>query len=67
MITGTPYFQSRLDAIRYYKPYGYDDIDQAVQDKIDAKEIFICQRPPHKENEIVTFNIHEGRYFIETK
>ena len=65
MIHGTPYFESRLDALEYYKPYGYENLREAVADKLASGEIHIG-KPKAKPGERVFLNVQEGRYFIET-
>jgi len=65
--SGTPYFTTKYMAIKYYKPYGFDDINQAIKDKINAKEIFIKQQPPCKKGQRVFLNAKEGRFYIKSK
>lgn len=38
---GTSYFVSKDAAIRYYRPYGYDDVRETVERKLRDGEIHI--------------------------
>jgi len=60
---GTPYFLSIRNARRYYSGYGYDDVDAAVNHKIEHGKIFIGT-PPLKPGQTAHLNTGEGRYFI---
>lgn len=64
---GTPYFQSLQAARAYYKPYGYDDINEAVKMKLDNGEIHIGKPPKKKDTDRIYLNPEERRYFIETE
>lgn len=64
MIYGTSHFESYSAALKYYKPYGYDNL--AINRKISEGEIHIG-KPQSKPGEKVLLNHSEGRYFIEEK
>jgi len=51
MITGTHYFLSFLSAVRYYKPYGFDEAD--IQGKLNAGEIKIGNPPIRQGQKLV--------------
>lgn len=61
---GTSHFVSKQAAVRYYRPYGYDEPTKAVERKIAEGEISIGAPVP-KVGESVYLNAEEGRYFIE--
>jgi hypothetical protein len=61
-IIGTPYFVSKLSAIRYYREYRYDNTEQTVERKLAEGEIYIG-RPEIKANEELF--VREGRYHIQ--
>ena len=68
MITqyGTSHFEDWMAAVRYYKPYENNNLQQsykAVERKI--KEGVIHIGPPEvKPGESISLNEEEGRYFI---
>ena len=62
-ITGTPNFKDLKSAIKYYSDYE-DDPEEAVNRKLESKEIFIG-KPELKENEKLLLDTEEGRYKIE--
>lgn len=64
---GTPYFQSLQAARAYYKPYHYEDNNEAVKRKLDEGEIHIGKPPKKKDTDRIFLNTEEGRYFIETE
>jgi hypothetical protein len=61
---GTSHFESRVAAIRYYRPYGYDDVGAAVDRKLAEGEIHIG-KPETKPGQRVWLDTKEGRYFME--
>lgn len=60
---GTPYFESDVAAVRYYKDYGFSASE--VKDKVDGKEIYIG-KPVITAGQTLILDRSEGRYFIET-
>lgn len=60
---GTSYFITKSAAIRYYRPYGYDDPKAAVERKLREGEIHIG-RPPLKAGQRAQIISGEGRYEI---
>ena len=63
---GTPYFVSKAAAVRYYRPYGYDNTRAAVERKLAEGEIHIGM-PPLREGQTCYLDPSEGRYIIEEK
>ena len=61
---GTPYFESYGAALRYYKPYHYENNKKAVDYKLEQKEIFIG-RPVLKHGEKLLLDQTERRYILE--
>jgi len=64
MITGTHHFVSRDAAVRYYKPYHYDDTTAAVARKITEGEIAIGE-PLLKPGQTLSIIDNGTRYAIE--
>jgi hypothetical protein len=62
MRTGTSHFISRYAAEQYYRPYGYQNLKEAVQNKLDTGEICIG-RPDTKPGEHTEIDT-DGRYWI---
>ena len=65
-IIGTNHFPSMIDAVRYYRPYHYQNTVDAVIGKIAAKEIVIGV-PDTKEGETLILLDEMSRYGIVTK
>lgn len=61
---GTSHFESKQAAVKYYSPYHYADVVDAVDRKIAEGEIHIGA-PTVKPGEHLYLNHREGRYFIE--
>lgn len=61
---GTSHFVSRSAAERYYKPYGYEDVAEAVTRKLAEGEIHIGKPALKPGQKLVT--VDDGtRYAIE--
>lgn len=63
MIYGTSYFASTVDAQRYYKDYGYDNVVEAVAEKIKSGEIHTFIKPSLKPNETGEYD-KDGRFQV---
>lgn len=59
---GTSYFLSFLSALRYYKPYGFDESD--IQGKLAAGEIHIGKPPTGQGQKLVMID-RATRWAIE--
>lgn len=57
---GTSHFVSKVHAVMYYKEYGYDNVKDAVQAKLDRKEIHIGE-PKITDKEYLHID-EDGRY-----
>ena len=60
---GTSHFVSKDAAVRYYRPYGYNETSRIVEHKLKDGEIHIGE-PELKNGETCYLNADEGRYFV---
>jgi hypothetical protein len=61
--TGTAHFESLAAAVRYYRPYGFENTAATVARKLAEGEIFIGP-PALKAGQTLSLNREEGRYFV---